>query len=70
MGDFYQKSVWWGDEEQDRERVPFYLGWGKVPKQYHSETFYDVRFVRYLYKSVLVIFFWGGEVRGSRRYGL
>ena len=49
-----------GDEEQDRERVPFYLGWGKVPKQYHSETFYDVRFVRYLYKRVLVKFFLGG----------
>ena len=44
-------------------RVPFYLGWGKVPKQYHSETFYDVRFVRYLYKRVLVKIFLGG--RGS-----
>ena len=59
-------------------RVPFYLGWGKVPKQYHSETFYDVRFVRYLYKRVLVKVFLGfffgggggGGVRGSRRYGL
>ena len=54
-----------GDEEQVRERVPFYLGWGKVPKQYNSETFYDVRFVRYLCKRVLKCFFFLGGVGGS-----
>ena len=42
---------------------------------YHSETFYDVRFVRYLYKTVLVKIFFlggggGGSEGGSRRYGL